>query len=151
LSDSKTKKPDWVKHLNCIFGYCFIWSFGVNFKQSAERFLDSMMRDLFFLCRIPSVDTVFDYKFDEKQLVFTHWKEFLPEKIHHASFDSHFQSSQEDQTLYYKMVVQSVDTLRFTSVLKTLASGNKAVFFTGPSGTGKSIIIENYIASSKEH
>jgi putative ribosome biogenesis GTPase RsgA len=48
------------------------------------------------------------------------------------------------------MIVQSVDTMKFTFILKTLARDNNAVFFTGASGTGKSVIIDNYISSAKE-
>lgn len=59
-------RDDWEKHLKFIFGYSFIWAFGANYAQSAIRFLDSRMRDIFSSLKIPEADTVFDYHFSQK-------------------------------------------------------------------------------------
>ena len=96
-------KPEWQRTISFIFGYSFIWSFGANFKSSAVRFLDNMMRDFCSSLHIPDVDTVFDYKFNEKALKFEHWKGML-DPFEYQSVDVPF----------FKLVVPTIDTMRYS-------------------------------------
>jgi len=72
------KVEEWHKFINSIFGFSMIWAFGSNYKQGAIRFLDNMFRDYFSILRIPTLDTVFEYYFDDKNLQFHHWKDSVP-------------------------------------------------------------------------
>ena len=71
--EEKENKSDWTKHINYIFGYSFVWSFGCNFAEAAHGALDNMMRRLFKDLMIPNVDTVFEYRLDVETLQFQHW------------------------------------------------------------------------------
>ena len=62
----KEKKEVWIKYLYAYFSYSFIWAFGGHYRISAVRFIDNMMRDFFSKLLIPLVDTVFEYRLDEK-------------------------------------------------------------------------------------
>jgi len=136
----RSNKVEWTKHFSCIFGYSFIWAFGANFKQSAMRFLDNMMREFFSSLHIPPEETVFDYQFDEKTLKFNHWKDQLT--ANPFKYDPNLP--------FFKLVVETVDTLRFSHLVDILTQKNKSVFMTGSTGTGKSMIIQNYIAANRE-
>jgi hypothetical protein len=74
--DEKVEKCDWTKHINYIYGYSFVWSFGCNFAESAHGALDNMMRRLFKDLMFPGIDTVFEYKLDVETLQFQHWNTF---------------------------------------------------------------------------
>ena len=89
---------------------------------------------------IPVSETVFEYFVDthRQELAFRHWNESLPE----------FKYSK--QASYFQMVVPTVDTVRYETLLRLLYSRNKAVFFTGETGVGKSVIISSLISKLKE-
>ena len=42
---------------------------------------------------------------------------------------------------FFSLLVPTVDTVRYSTLLEMLVSINKAVFFTGNTGVGKSIIL----------
>jgi dynein heavy chain len=134
-----TAKADWQKGLNFILGYSFIWSFGGNFKLSAGRFLDNMMRDFFSSLHIPDNDSVFDYKFDGVSK-FIAWKDILDPFVYESA-----------QVPFFKLVVPTVDTMRYSSMLDHLTRMNKPVYFTGSTGTGKSMIVQNYINENRQN
>jgi dynein heavy chain len=47
-------------------------------------------------------------------------------------------------------MVPTVETVRYSTILEMLIQINKPVFFTGSTGVGKSIIVQNYIALNQE-
>jgi len=98
-----------------------------------------MMRDFFSKLLIPTLDTVFDYYIDEKQAKFIYWKDRITE----------FQYPSQ-QTNFFQLFVPTVDTERTQDLLKKLTSCNKPVFITGNTGTGKSLIIQQFIRENKE-
>ena len=78
----REKREIWIKYLNAYFGFSFIWAFGGNYRSSAMRFIDNMMRDFFSKLLIPLNDTVFDYRLDEKSASFYHWKDIVPKFLY---------------------------------------------------------------------
>ncbi len=48
------------------------------------------------------------------------------------------------------MLVHTTETIKHTFLLETLLSGNCPTFFTGVTGVGKSVIIQNLLASLKD-
>lgn len=98
------------------------------------------MRDFFSSLHIPENDTVFEYALDEKSLKWTHWNE----KVKQQPF------SYEVNAPFFKLVVPTVDTLRFSQLLGMLTPIDKPVFLTGITGTGKSMMVMNYINGNRE-
>lgn len=127
------KKEVWSKKILFCFGFAYMWSFGASFKTSVSRQLDNMMREFFSRLQIPTADTVYEYYFNEKEMRFLHWNKIVP-------------AFQYDPKLpFFSLLVPTVDTVRYSTLLEMLVSINKPVFFTGNTGVGKSIIIQKYI------
>ena len=106
----KVERPEeWMRFINCIFGFSMIWAFGSNYKQGALRFLDNIFRDYFSILRIPTMDTVFEYNFDEKTFQFNHWKDSVPK------FDAIVA-----KTPFFSLVVPTIDTMRYNKQLMML-------------------------------
>ena len=132
------KKEVWLKKLNFCFGFAFIWAFGASFKQTVIRQLDNMMRDFFGKLHIPMSETVFEYYFSDKEMKFQHWNKILP------AFEY------DPKLPFFSLLVPTVDTVRFSTLLEMLVSINKPVFFTGNTGVGKSIILQKYLSINQE-
>jgi dynein heavy chain, axonemal len=135
----REKREVWLRFVNAFFGFAFIWAFGGHYKPSAIRFIDNMMRDFFSKLQIPLNDTVYEYRLDEKACKFVHWKELVP-KFEYP----------EQPTPFFQLVVPTIDTLRSTDIVKKLVSVSKPIFLTGNTGTGKSMIIQQFIAENRE-
>jgi dynein heavy chain len=125
------KKEVWLKKLNLVFGFSFIWAFGASFKVSAARVLDNMLRDFFAKLHIPAQETVFEYYFNEKELRYLNWSTVV--KAQPFEYDP--------KMPFFSLLVPTVDTVRYTALLEMLVSINKPVFLTGSTGVGKSIMV----------
>ena len=53
-------------------------------------------------------------------------------------------------TPFFQLVVPTIDTLRSDYILSLLTSVSKPIFVTGGTGTGKSMIIQNFINENRE-
>ena len=51
---------------------------------------------------------------------------------------------------FFSLMVPTVETVRYTTLLEMLLSIGKPVFFTGSTGVGKSVIIQNYISANQD-
>ena len=123
------KKEVWAKKLNFYFGFAFIWGFGASYKTTALRFIDNMMRDFFAKLHIPTSETVFEYYYNEKEQKFLHWSRVVPPFIY------------DPKTPFFSIMVPTIDTVRYSTLLDMLVQVGKPVFFTGSTGVGKSVII----------
>ena len=96
------------------------------------------MRDFFAKLHIPMAETVYEYYFNEKEQKFSHWSKIVPSFIY------------EPKLPFFSLMVPTVDTTRYTTLLDMLVSVSKAVFFTGNTGVGKSAIIQSYMRTHSE-
>jgi len=131
-------KDVWGKKLNFFFGFSYIWSFGASFKMSAVRYLDNMMREFFGKLHIGPADTVFEYYFNEKEMKFIPWSKIVP------AFEY------DPKAPFFSLLVPTIDTVRFSTILEMLVNINKPVFFTGNTGVGKSIILAKFVELNQE-
>ena len=53
-------------------------------------------------------------------------------------------------TPFFSLVVPTVDTIRYSSHLKMLVRISKPVYITGETGTGKSMIVQDFIMENSE-
>ena len=127
----------WVKYINAIYGFSIIWSCGANYKMSANRYLDNIFRDFFSRLLIPLNDSVFEYYLDDSKSLFYHFNEIVPK------FDY-----PQEPTQFFNLVIPTIDTIRYSVHLKMLVKIDKPVFITGQTGTGKSMIVQNFITDN---
>jgi dynein heavy chain, axonemal len=88
-----------------------------------------MMREFFGKLHIPMAETVFEYYFNEKEQRFLHWSRIVPAFTY------------EPKLPFFSIVVPTVETVRYSTILDMLIGVGKPVFFTGSTGVGKSIIV----------
>ena len=69
---------------------------------------------------------------------FRHTKNILP------TFDYAIDSS------YFSLFVPTIDSVCYTHLLEILLKMNKKAFFTGNTGVGKSILIQQFVKKSQE-
>ena len=51
---------------------------------------------------------------------------------------------------FFSLMVPTVETVRYTTLLEMLGTVGKPVFLTGSTGVGKSVIIQNYLAAFQD-
>ena len=121
-----------------LFAVSFIWAIGGSFSTKAYKHLDNILRDNFQKLHIPLTETVFEYFADFKLLKFVHWQKAIP----HFEFDLAMP--------YFSILVPTVDTVRYSELLSQLITVRKPTFFTGETGVGKSIIMQQFIEKNQE-
>lgn len=115
-----------------------MWGFSASFKSSAHRFLDSIFRDFFTKLHLARADTIFQFYYDPKDMKFRHIENIVPQ----------FEYSPEAP--YFSLFVPTVDSVTYSRLLRMLLKINKSTFFTGGTGVGKSILIQEYLRKNKE-
>jgi dynein heavy chain len=87
---------------------------------------------------IPRLDTVFQYYYEPSEMKFRHIKNIVPR------FEYRLESS------YFSLFVPTVDSVCYAHLLDILLKINKKAFFTGNTGVGKSILIQQFIENNQE-
>lgn len=95
---------------------------------------------MFKAAQIPPSNTVYDFFYDMKPKE----KTFKPWSTKVAAFEYDKEAS------FFDLMVPTADTQRHSFVLEVLLTGQKACFFTGESGVGKSAVIQNLIDRLKK-
>jgi dynein heavy chain len=121
-----------------IFFFCFIWSFGANLTDGCQDAFDTFVRELLDSSAaeisIPSEHNVFSYYVDLKLKGFYLWDDLVPA----------FQYSPEIP--FFQMIVPTVDTVRFQYFLERLLAAEHPVLFTGTTGVGKSVVVQDFMS-----
>ena len=129
------------KLINSIFVWCYAWGMGGALDQFGKERLDDTIKDIFKSVKVPSGGTSFDYWYEanKKEPNFVAWNDKVPVFEYDGSLP------------YFQLMVPTVDTYRYAFLLEMLYTySTKPIFFTGVSGVGKSIIIQNSLNTMKE-
>ena len=126
--------PDaYIKKLKQIFVWSFAWAFGGGLPDKKRIDFDGLIRESFESKSIyPNRRTIFDYFLDKDGITFTPWAEVSAA----APPDENF--------------VATEDSVCFNFLTELLATSKRHCMVVGPSGSGKSIIIQNMLASKAE-
>ena len=89
--------------------------------------MDKLLKDLLPTVIFPSADTVYGYYLDNCD--FKHWND----KVEGFQYD--------ENVPYFNLLVQTIDTCRYSYIVEWLCEKKKNVYLTGYGGTGKSVII----------
>lgn len=115
-----------------MISFAFTWGLGAALDERSKEYFDTTVRELFKV-GLPQAFTAFDYFFDlkAKDRTFKPWKEKVQS----------FQYAKEKP--FFELMVDTEMTYRHAWCLETLLEGEKPVFFTGASGVGKSVVVQN--------
>jgi dynein heavy chain len=120
------------KILDALFAFAYAWGIGGSLSQTSKERFDTVVRDQFKAASIPSSFTVFDYFYDlKKEKAFRPWQLLVKE------FEYNKDAS------FFDLLVPTQDTVKYAYLLELLMMTKKPLFFTGNSGIGKSVIIQN--------
>jgi len=162
--DSKDKdmspKEKEVK-MDALFWQAFIWSFACITDEDGRVVMDGLVRELMrgeavkdkykLICneelprpvsklQLPDANSIFDFYFDKSG----RW-ELWTRKI------GGFEIPKDAQM--HSIIVPTTDTIRQSSLLHTLIGAELHVLFAGPTGTGKTVVIQQELLQNfdREH
>ncbi|KAK2576898.1 hypothetical protein KPH14_005523 [Odynerus spinipes] len=117
------------------FLFCTIWSLCATVNEEGRQKVDNFIREIDG--SFPLRDTVYEYYVDVRQRSFVSWEEKLAQAWR-------FQPG----TPFYKIIVPTVDTVRYDYIVSTLLTNGYPVLLIGPVGTGKSSAARSALESS---
>ncbi|XP_063786889.1 dynein axonemal heavy chain 2 [Pseudophryne corroboree] len=116
------------------FLFCLIWSVCASVDEDGRRKIDNYMREL--EGSFPSKDTVYEYFVDPKSKNWLNFEEKLPKGWRIPP-----------NAPFYKIMVPTVDTVRYQFIVSALVSHQSPVLLVGPVGTGKTSIAQSVLQS----
>ncbi|CAD1471020.1 unnamed protein product, partial [Heterotrigona itama] len=111
-----------------------IWSICASVNEDSRYKMDNFIREI--EGTFPIRDTVYEYFVDSRIRSFVSWEERLPPvwKI-------------PPKTPFYKIVVPTVDTVRYEYIVSSLLNNRFPVLILGPVGTGKTSMLQTVLNS----
>ena len=139
--------------IDSIFLFSLVWSVGGDGDEDARTRFDSTLRKLLVgdvpaelkpytkgkevkvMQLFPEGRQVYDFTFDKTKGKWVPWVDLIDT------------TPIDPELEYTKVIVQTADTLRYSFLVKTLASNNKHCLLVGPTGTGKTVYVKQYITT----
>ena len=140
--DNKVSEIDIEILFNClpqIFIYAVVWSIGITTNEDGRNKFNVFIRETINQynypseVKIPDDGSAYDFYFDLDKGAWIKWESMLSYPV----IDS--------KALYTDIFVPTVDSVRYSSLIKMLIMNNKHLIATGPTGTGKTINIMDII------
>ncbi|XP_061547478.1 dynein axonemal heavy chain 7 isoform X6 [Phycodurus eques] len=145
--------------LEGIFVFCLVWSVGASCNDAGRLKFDHMAREILsgplseetrsshailttvgpptkqLTVALPTEDTLYQYRFiKEGPGRWEPWTEEL-KSAHPISKDMQFN----------EIIVPTENTVRYTALMKLLVTNQKPTIFIGPTGTGKSVYVTDFL------
>jgi dynein heavy chain len=128
---------DLMKGLPAIFIFSFVWSVCATVNIPGRKKFDSYMRaEMFahgFPFPLPQTGLLYDFCWNQTTFSWVPWMDTAPEYKYNPKLG------------FDELVIPTQDTIRYTYILNQLLINNKCVMMTGPTGTGKSVNINNHL------
>ncbi|XP_069776188.1 dynein axonemal heavy chain 2 isoform X2 [Narcine bancroftii] len=123
--------PDNYMHMvSMVFVFSLIWSVCASVDEDGRKKMDNFLREMDG--SFPSKETVYEYYVDPKAKVWTSFEERLMKSWRYPS-----------NLPFYKIIVPTVDTVRYNFLVSSLVSNQCPVLLVGPVGTGKTSVAQN--------
>ncbi|XP_030042289.1 dynein axonemal heavy chain 2 [Microcaecilia unicolor] len=116
------------------FIFCLIWSLCAAVDENSRKHMDNLLREL--EGTFPSKDTVYEYYVDPKAKNWAPFEDKLPKAWQYPP-----------KAPFYKIIVPTVDTMRYNFIVSTLVSNHCPVLLVGPVGTGKTSLAQSVVQS----
>jgi dynein heavy chain len=146
---SDSEKPNLITSITKIFVFACIWSLGgtidgksrKNFSAFFKALIDGKSENTPKNVKVgfPEEGTIYDYFCEKDRNGCAVWKLWI-DTIGNFSIPS--------KTKFNSITIPTVDTARYSYLLDLLIYNNKQVLFVGPTGTGKSVYINNKLINS---
>eukprot|EP00620_Florenciella_sp_RCC1587_P013374 CAMPEP_0182558034 /NCGR_PEP_ID=MMETSP1324-20130603/1743_1 /TAXON_ID=236786 /ORGANISM="Florenciella sp., Strain RCC1587" /LENGTH=2560 /DNA_ID=CAMNT_0024770185 /DNA_START=8 /DNA_END=7690 /DNA_ORIENTATION=+ len=138
-SDQKTQEV-----IENYFQFASVWAFGgpqVQDKQTdfRHKFSEDFMGG--FVNKYPKEGSVFDYYYDHTSNEYIHWSTKVP------VYQPIEIGSKPTETPFTSVSVSTVDSIRMTFIIDILARNHKYAMLVGTAGTGKTLLIKEYLRS----
>jgi dynein heavy chain len=105
---------------------------GATLEEPSRRELDIVLRDIEPM--YPHANTVYEYYVSPDKKDFSPWEDFIPNNW-----------KPQPNTSFYDIYVPTVDTARYSELMKYLLRKSKNIMFVGYSGVGKTKRIESLL------
>eukprot|EP00106_Octopus_bimaculoides_P014248 XP_014781690.1 PREDICTED: dynein heavy chain 2, axonemal-like [Octopus bimaculoides] len=114
------------------FQFCMIWSICCSVDEDGRKKIDTYIREM--EGTFPTKDSIYEYFVDSKNKSWVHWEEKLKKGWRY-----------NPSVPFYKLVVPTVDTVRYQYLVSHLIYSMIPVLLVGPVGTGKTSVAGNTI------
>ncbi|XP_074244239.1 dynein axonemal heavy chain 2 isoform X4 [Saimiri boliviensis] len=125
---------NYVTMVEMTFVFSMIWSVCASVDEEGRKKIDSYLREI--EGSFPNKDTVYEYFVDPKMRNWTSFEEKLPKSWRYPP-----------NAPFYKIMVPTVDTVRYNYLVSTLVASQNPVLLVGPVGTGKTSIAQSVLQS----
>ncbi|XP_072544049.1 dynein axonemal heavy chain 2 [Salminus brasiliensis] len=114
------------------FIFSLIWSVCASVDEDGRKKIDNFLREIDGT--FPNKDTIYEYYVDTKNKTWASFEDKLPKGWRYAS-----------NAPFYKIMVPTVDTVRYHFLVNSLVCGQYPVLLTGPVGTGKTSVAQSVL------
>uniref|UniRef100_A0ABM5EJD6 Dynein axonemal heavy chain 2 isoform X2 n=1 Tax=Pogona vitticeps TaxID=103695 RepID=A0ABM5EJD6_9SAUR len=114
------------------FVFSMIWSLCAAVDEEGRKKIDSYLREM--EGSFPNKDTVYEYYVDPKRKQWASFEDRLPKMWRYPS-----------NAPFYKIIVPTVDTVRYNYLVNALVSNQNPVLLVGPVGTGKTSVAQGLL------
>jgi dynein heavy chain len=115
-----------------IFVFSLVWSYFASVDFKSRSLVDSFLRGIDTV--FPPAQQVYDYAIDFNSMDFKLWEE-----KNNAAWRP------APNTVFYKIIVPTVDTLRNAFVLQSMWKEKHKVLLVGSTGTGKTVLVQQQL------
>ncbi|KAK3261578.1 hypothetical protein CYMTET_29517 [Cymbomonas tetramitiformis] len=137
--------------LDSLFLFSLVWSLGGDLDDEGRKTFDKMLRRMLVgdipaelkpyskgtqqkvTQLFPEGRQVYDFTFDKGKGKWVPWVELIPDEPLSPELE------------YTKIIINTVDTMRYKFLVKTLATRHDHLLLVGPTGTGKSVYIKGLL------
>jgi len=135
-------KKNFQPNVEAMFTMAIVWSVGASCDAEGRKKFSSYLRNVMsqyeFQKLPPKEGTMYDYLFDVSKGQWIGWMDSVPS----YKFDS--------KATYAELIVPTQDSVRYTFFMDCLLKIDKQVLFTGNTGTGKTVNVNQYLAGLPE-
>ena len=134
--DFTQNEVDLLKTVETLFTYAVVWSVGGAIQDTNHvAFSDYISEN--FPTSPPGHCYDFFVKIEEHGCTWMKWETIVPAFNYNP------------ETPFFRMIVPTVDTVRYSTIVETLLDVDRSVFFTGTTGIGKSCILSDMLNTRK--
>jgi len=143
--------------IDSLFLFSLVWAVGGVVDEDGRKKFDSTLRKILVgdvpahlkvymkgaarkvTQLFPEGKLVYDFQFDKTKSKWIPWLETIEE------------TPISDEAEYSQIIVTTMDTVRYNFLIETLITHNKQMLMVGPTGTGKSVYIKNFISGMDDN